>query len=130
MSGQPVRIVVADDNIDAAQAMAMLLGLDGYDVRCAGDGSQTLEMVRDFKPHVLLVDLSMGELSGLEVATELNRDPRRKHMLVIAVTGWQSPDNRDRALAAGFDHYFVKPADPDTIAMLIADSRAAGRFGG
>jgi CheY-like chemotaxis protein len=123
-----IRIMVADDDVDGAEGMAMLLTMDGHDVRVAGDGRQALALVGEFKPHVLLVDLGMREFNGLEVASQLKEDPRRNRMLMIAVTGWSTDEKRAAALAAGFDHYFVKPADFDSLGRIIGKASASGVF--
>lgn len=123
-----MRIIVADDDADGAEAMAMLLSMEGHEVRCTGDGGQALALTPEFNPHVLLVDLSMRGVTGIEVASALKSDPRRAHMLMIAVTGWGTDEKRAEALAAGFDHFCLKPTDVETVARLIADASAAGVF--
>jgi CheY-like chemotaxis protein len=121
---EPLRIVVADDNVDAAMTLAALLGLQGHDVRTAHDGVQALDEVMRFEPHVVILDIGMPGMNGYKVAAELRE--RNLDVLLIAVTGWGQEEDRHRSRAAGFDHHLVKPVDFTTLTELLA-ARAAGR---
>ena len=123
-AAEPLRVVVADDNIDAAMTLAALLGLQGHDVRTAHDGTQALEEVLRFEPHVVILDIGMPGMNGYKVASAL-RD-RNLDVMLIAVTGWGQEEDRHRSKAAGFDHHLVKPVDFTTLSDLLAQ-RAAGR---
>jgi CheY-like chemotaxis protein len=121
---QPLRIVIADDNIDAALTLAALLGLQGHDVRTAHDGMQALDEVMRFEPHVVILDIGMPGMNGYKVASELRE--RNLDVLLIAITGWGQEEDRQRSRAAGFDHHLVKPVDFTTLSELLA-ARAAAR---
>ena len=121
----PCRVLVVDDNVDAARTMAMLLELEGYQVECAFDGQQALDCVRDRPPDVLLLDIGLPRLDGLEVARRLRAqsgEAARKRLLV-AVSGYGRDQDRAQALQAGFDLHFTKPADPEQLLQVLARHR-------
>jgi DNA-binding response OmpR family regulator len=104
------RVLVVDDNADAADSLAMLLQVRGDEVRVAYDGEEALFAEQEFKPDVLLLDIGMPKLSGYEVARRV-RDARGPGVLIVAITGWGQEEDRQRAREAGFDHHFTKPVD-------------------
>ena len=104
-----LRVLVVDDNEDAAQALGMLLELSGYGVRVATDGLVALEIAERFEPHAALVDLGMPGIDGFELARRLRS--RIKDLLLVAVTGYSQAEDRRRSRDAGFDHHLVKPVD-------------------
>jgi len=114
------RILVADDNRDAAESLAMLLDMAGHDVRVAHLGRTALSMAQLFRPDIALLDIGMPDLSGYEVAESLRREPWAARIQIIALTGWGQESDRRRALEAGFDHHLIKPVDPDQLTQLIA----------
>jgi CheY-like chemotaxis protein len=118
------RVLVADDNKDAADSLAMVLELSGHDVRVAHGGCAALTLAQTFRPDVALLDIGMPELNGYEVAKELRREPWGTGILLIALTGWGQDDDRQRAKDAGFDHHLTKPLDLDTLETLLANSKA------
>jgi CheY-like chemotaxis protein len=120
------RLLVADDNRDAADTLGMLLEMKGYDVRVAYDGRGALALAQEFRPSVVLLDIGMPDLSGYEVARALREKPWGGALLVIALTGWGQDSDRQRAQDAGFDWHLTKPVDPDALQALIA-SRSAGQ---
>ena len=125
MTPVPCRVLVVDDNVDAARTMAMLLELEGYQVECAFDGQQALDCVRDRPPDALLLDIGLPRLDGLEVARRLRAqsgDAARKRLLV-AVSGYGRDQDRAQALQAGFDLHFTKPADPEQLLQVLARHR-------
>jgi signal transduction histidine kinase/CheY-like chemotaxis protein len=119
------RILVADDNHDSAESLGMLLELAGHEVRLAYDGQEALEAAASFLPDVMLLDIGLPKLDGFEVASRLRQDRRHDSMLLVAVTGYGTDSDRDRARAAGFDHHMVKPVDPKALRDLIAGYGAA-----
>jgi CheY-like chemotaxis protein len=119
------RVLVADDSRDSAESMGMLLELAGHEVRLAYDGQEALELADSFRPDVILLDIGLPKLDGFEVASRLRQDHRHDRMLLMAVTGYGTDGDRDRARAAGFDHHLVKPVDPRTLRDLIAGYGAA-----
>jgi signal transduction histidine kinase/CheY-like chemotaxis protein len=114
------RVLVADDNRDAADSLAMLLQIDGHDVRVAHGGSAALALAQAFRPEVALLDLGMPDLSGYEVAHALRREPWGKDIYLIALTGWGQEADRRRSRDAGFDCHLTKPADPDELRAVLA----------
>ncbi|HWM92754.1 MAG TPA: MEDS domain-containing protein [Thermoanaerobaculia bacterium] len=116
------RVLVADDNRDAAESLGMLLELAGHEVRLAFDGQETLDAAGDFKPEVLLLDIGLPRMDGFEVAERLRKDSRHDGMLLVAVTGYGTDSDRNRGRSAGFDHHLVKPVDPIVLRDLIAGS--------
>jgi DNA-binding response OmpR family regulator len=109
MSGSR-RVLVVDDNADAADSLAMLLQVRGDDVRVAYDGEQALAAELEFGPQVVLLDIGMPKLSGYEVARRI-RETRGPGVLIVAITGWGQEEDRQRSREAGFDHHFTKPVD-------------------
>jgi signal transduction histidine kinase/CheY-like chemotaxis protein len=114
------RILIADDNRDAAESLSMLLEVAGHEVRVAHLGRAALSLAQAFRPDTALLDIGMPDLSGYEVAQELRREPWATRLQLIALTGWGQEDDRRRASEAGFDHHLVKPVDPDHLESLIA----------
>ncbi len=112
------RVLVVDDNEDAADSLAMLLSVRGDEVRIAYDGEQAVAAQLDFRPEVVLLDIGLPKLSGYDVARAI-RSARGDDVLIIAITGWGQEDDRQRARDAGFDHHFTKPVDFDQLLDLI-----------
>lgn len=133
------RVLVVDDNRDAAEVVAAILQLDGHEVRVASDGEQALVVAVEFQPAVAIVDIGLPLIDGYEVARRLRTLPAGEGLLLIALTGYGQHDDRRAALEAGFDHHFVKPADPTLLLACIhewqglrdnpAASAAPGREG-
>jgi signal transduction histidine kinase len=115
------RVLVADDNRDAAESLAMLLSLDGHEVRAAFDGLQALEVAAEFRPHIALLDVGMPKLNGYEVARRLRRQSDVAAISLVAVTGWGQMQDKRRAHNAGFDRHLTKPVDPDVVLSLVRE---------
>jgi len=113
------RILVADDNRDAGETLAMLLRLDGHDVHVANDGLEALEMFGRVQPDVAILDIGMPGLSGHEVARRIRDQRSDRAVTLIAITGWGQKADKDRAAASGFDHHFTKPVEPDVLSALL-----------
>jgi signal transduction histidine kinase len=113
------RILVADDNRDAADSLAMLLEMAGHEVRVAHHGRAALAVAQAFRPDTALLDIGMPEMSGYEVAQALRSEPWAVGLRLIALTGWGQDSDRRRALEAGFDHHLIKPVDPDQLAGMM-----------
>ena len=114
------RILIADDNADAADSLAMLLELDGHEVRVAHAGREALEIAGSFLPDVALLDIGMPELNGYAVAKELRREPWGDAVHLIALTGWGQEEDRQRARDAGFDHHMTKPIDLEELEKILS----------
>jgi PAS domain S-box-containing protein len=114
------RVLVADDNRDAADALAMLLELSGHEVRVAHGGRAALSLAQTFRPDVAILDIGMPELNGYEVARQLRRAPWGARMCLVALTGWGQDDDRQRAQEAGFNQHLTKPVDTDALEKLLA----------
>jgi PAS domain S-box-containing protein len=116
-----VRVLVADDNRDAADTLCRILSLYGYEVRAAYDGAAALEVCESFRPHAAVVDIGMPVRSGYDVAREL-RARQGAELQLIALTGWGADGDVQRAREAGFDHHLTKPADPGVLNEMISRS--------
>jgi PAS domain S-box-containing protein len=117
------RILVADDNRDAADSLAMMLRLLGHEVHAAYDGPEALEAAGWFRPDVALLDLGMPKLNGLEVARHIRGQPCGRGMFLVAVTGWGQEEDKRRAAEAGFDHHLTKPVEPAQLEKLLAERK-------
>jgi signal transduction histidine kinase/CheY-like chemotaxis protein len=122
------RILVADDNVDAAESLSMMLEFLGHDTRAAHDGEQALEMARAFRPDVMVIDIAMPKLSGHELARRVRAEPWGRDVLLIAASGWSRDESKQDSLAAGFDHHLVKPIEIGALERLLA--APAGRADG
>jgi len=114
------RILVADDNHDAATSLGILLNDAGYDVRTAADGGQALEMAAQFRPDIVLLDIGMPRMNGYEVARQIRAQSWGGDLLLVALTGWGGADHRQQTAQAGFDHHLTKPVDPAALTRLLA----------
>ena len=114
-----LRIVIVDDNKDAADTCEMLLQLLGHEVRTAHNGRSVLALAETFRPHVLLLDIGLPDISGYEVAKQIRSTAWGQRAVLIAVTGWGQEEDRRMAFAAGFDHHLAKPVDPGALEALL-----------
>lgn len=117
---RPHRILVVDDNRDAADAIASLLELEGNETHVAHDGASALELAESLRPEVMLLDIGLPRLNGYEVARRVRAEPWGGSMLLVALTGWGHPEEQAKSVEAGFDHHLVKPADIGTVTELLA----------
>ena len=113
------RVLIADDNRDAAESLAMLLELEGHEVKLVHDGRHALALIEASPPDVALLDIGMPLVDGYEVARRVRGDTRSRHILLIAVTGWGQEQDKARAMAAGFDLHFTKPIEPQKLIELL-----------
>jgi PAS domain S-box-containing protein len=116
---KPIRILVVDDNEDSADSLGLLLRLLGNEVRIAHDGLAAVDLANEFEPRVVLLDIGLPTLNGFEAAKRIRQQPWGKQAVMIAVTGWGEPVDRQRSKKAGFDHHLVKPVDPDVLTRLL-----------
>jgi CheY-like chemotaxis protein len=117
------RILVVDDNLDAAESTAAFLRLEGHEVKTVSDGNEALSSVRVFAPHVIVLDIGLPGLDGYAVARQLRERGDTSHTLLVAMTGYGQREDRERAVASGFDYHFVKPTDPRLIQRAIEQGR-------
>jgi signal transduction histidine kinase len=115
----PHRILVADDNRDAADSLASMLRYLGHDVRIAYDGAEAVALAESFKPQLALLDIGMPRLNGYEAARAIKSNASLETLLV-ALTGWGQPEDKRRSRAAGFHHHLVKPVDPAMLTRLLS----------
>jgi CheY-like chemotaxis protein len=122
-------VLVVDDNFDAAESLMFLLVDLGHDARMVTDGSQVLAAVREFRPRVVLLDISLPDVSGFEVAQELRSNPELGPLCLVALTGYGQEDYRRRSQEVGFDHHWIKPVNLAMLEGLLSslDSEEARR---
>jgi PAS domain S-box-containing protein len=113
------RILLADDNRDAAESLAVILRLEGHEVDLAHDGAAALQLFAEKQPEVALLDIGMPRTNGYEVAREIRSKPGGDDVLLIAITGWAQDSDRAQSRAAGFDHHLTKPVEPDSLIELL-----------
>lgn len=118
--GMHARVLVADDNVDAAASVAMMLELDGYEVEIAHDGRQAIERATASPPDAMVVDIGMPGADGYEVARAVRGSDWGREVLLVATTGWGQPEDKQRAVEAGFDAHFTKPVYPEHLRELLA----------
>ena len=114
-----MRILVVDDNVDAAESMAMLLSMEGYQTQTVHSAREALDAVSHFRPDVVLLDIGLPEMDGYEVARRLRSENVIERMRLVAITGYGQPADRERAQAAGFDRHLVKPVEPEDLSALL-----------
>ena len=121
------RLLVVDDNQDAANSLAMLLKLQGHEVRVAFSGMAALEITKTYFPDVVFLDIGMPGMDGYEVARRLRQQPGLREVVLAALTGWGQQEDRRRSAEAGFNHHLVKPPDPNALATVLADLKPRGQ---
>jgi CheY-like chemotaxis protein len=119
-------ILIVEDNADARDVLRVLLELEGHEVETAEEGQAALEMARTKDPDIALVDIGLPGIDGYEVARRVRARDRRRPVL-IALTGYGQPEDRRRALEAGFDDVLVKPVDPAALTALLVTLEIPGR---
>jgi CheY-like chemotaxis protein len=118
------RVLVVDDNVDAADTTALLLGDLGCDVRTCYDGAEALREAERFTPDIALLDLGMRGMDGYDLCRLMRSRPWGTRMVIIAISGWGQDEDRQRTSAAGFDRHLVKPVDPEMLIQVIRESAA------
>jgi PAS domain S-box-containing protein len=116
-----LRVLVVDDNIDAAQSLGMVLQAGGHAVHLSHDGIAALEAAEAHKPDLVFLDIGLPRLNGYEVAKRLRAAPLLKSAMIVAMTGYGQPEDLRRSNQAGFDHHLVKPADPGRVEELLRE---------
>jgi CheY-like chemotaxis protein len=118
---KPLRIMVVDDNVDAASMLSMLLEAGGHKVIVEHGAHRALERAQSDPPQVFLLDIGLPEIDGNELAQRLRRQPETAQAMLIAVTGYGQDSDREKTSAAGFDHHLVKPVDSRRLAAILAE---------
>jgi PAS domain S-box-containing protein len=122
-AGAPLRVLVVDDNPDAAESLHLMLDLMGHEVRTASDGEGALSRAEELRPDIVFLDIGLPGLSGYEVCRQMRQQEWSRSARIVALTGWGQEDDRRRSREAGFDHHLVKPVDPDELAALLTRAR-------
>jgi CheY-like chemotaxis protein len=113
------RVLIADDNLDAAESLAVLLRMEGHDVTVVHDGRAALATINSVQPEIALLDIGMPELDGYQVARLVRQGSLGRAVTLVAMTGWGQDRDKARALGAGFNHHFTKPIEPTQLMNLI-----------
>jgi len=116
------RILVVDDNVDAAESIALILRLSGYEAACVFDGPAALDAANDYPPDVFVLDIGLPGMTGYELARKLRQQPRFRKTPIVAVTGYGQYDDRQKSRQAGFDYHLTKPVNPDVLQVLLTQS--------
>ncbi len=119
-TGSGLRVLVADDNVDSADGLALFLTLDGHSVQTAYDGVEALQAAEKFRPDVILLDIGMPQMNGYAVAERIRERPWGKNVMLIAQTGWGQQEDVDRSRQAGFDFHLTKPTNFDALRKLLS----------
>jgi len=119
------RVLIVDDNADAAESIAVLLQIEGHEVKTVTDGMQALSCLESFAPHVAIIDIGLPGMNGYELAAGIRANRTLQTPLLIALTGYGQAEDFDRSREAGFNHHFVKPAELRAIQTIIDGDLAA-----
>jgi PAS domain S-box-containing protein len=120
------RVLVVDDNLDAANSLAALLNLQGHETEAVYGGREALERLESFRPNVALIDIGLPKMNGYELAKRLREAPCGGALRLVALTGYGQPEDRERAQTAGFDGYLVKPVDMAALERVLAELPGGG----
>ena len=127
MTPRRLKVLVVDDNHDAAESLSMLLQLKGHEVRMAYDGENAVQLAADFRPHTVLLDLGMPKMNGYDACRRIRDHEWGAQMTLIAVTGWGQEEDRRKSTDAGFDGHLVKPVDPEALDELSTQLQSSVR---
>lgn len=113
------RILVVDDNRDAADSLCQLLAARGAEATAVYDGFAAIEALKVTIPHAVVLDIGMPDMHGFEVARRIRQDKRTQSVTLVALSGWGQDRDRERSRASGFDHHLTKPADVDSLLRIL-----------
>ena len=119
------RLLIADDLVDSADSLALLMRHGGHEVEIAYDGEAALRLAEQSRFDAALLDLEMPKLSGYEVCRRIREQPWGRTMFLVAVSGWSAEESRAEVAEAGFDHQIVKPVDARELERLLEERQAA-----
>ena len=128
-SARKLRILVVDDNEDAAESLRMMMALDGNETEIANDGHQAVELAKVFRPNVVLLDIGMPGMDGYDVCRAIRKEAWGSDIYIAALTGWGQDEDRRRTKEAGFDTHLVKPVDPLALLEMISTLGLSGTSG-
>jgi len=120
-----IRVLIIDDNADTTWVMSQLLEAAGLETRAATSGPVALEIFHQWHPHAVLLDLGMPGMDGFQVCRQMRQTPDASSVLIVVISGYVQDEDRVRAIEAGANFYFTKPADPAKLLTLIRESSAA-----
>jgi CheY-like chemotaxis protein len=120
------RVLVVDDNRDAAESLAVFLKLSGHDTHIAHDGLEAVDKAAQLSPDFILLDIGLPKINGFEAARRIREQSQSKRPVLVALTGWGQDADRQKSREAGFDAHIVKPVDPDVLANLLVEFPAVG----
>ena len=118
-TARKLRVLVIDDNEDAAESLAMMIELDGHEIRTVYNGAAALELAGCFRPDLVFCDIGLPKMDGYEVARRLRLEAEHSATVLVALTGWGSEEDKRKTKEAGFDHHFIKPAEVAEIESII-----------
>lgn len=124
---KPMRVLVVDDNVDAAQTVTWMLEMIGHDVRQVHTGEAALAAAEEYSPDAILLDIGLPDISGYDVCRKIRQNDALSDIVMVAQTGWGQKRDRDMAFDAGFDHHLVKPVSPDDFARVLKAGRVPHR---
>jgi two-component system CheB/CheR fusion protein len=120
------RVLLIEDNRDAREMFRMMLELAGHEVLEAEEGLSGLELLKAKRPDVAVIDVGLPGLNGYEVARRFRAEPDADAVMLVALTGYGTPEARERSRQAGFDHHLIKPVDPEALQAIMRADVAAG----
>jgi CheY-like chemotaxis protein/two-component sensor histidine kinase len=120
LGASSVRVLVVDDNVDAADSLAQVLSAAGYQTKVAYEGVSALQLAELLRPSIVFLDIGLPNLSGHEIARRLRSEPWGLNVRLVAITGWGHENDRKRSREAGFDEHLTKPVDPRQLLQLMA----------
>lgn len=119
MTGEPILII--DDNPINLKLEKILLAVEGYEIRTASDAEEALKLLESFRPRLIMMDLQLPGMTGLELTAKLKANPKYRDIIIIAITAYAMKGDREKALAAGCDGYVAKPIDTKTFPTVISN---------
>ena len=122
-AGEPLRVLIADDDRDGTVTLSTVLELEGYQVRAVHGGQDALDAAREFRPHAVVLDIGMPKVTGYDCARRLRQRYGEDCPMLIALTGWKQASDKILANLAGFDHHVAKPYEPAELIRLLAKLR-------
>ena len=120
LPGRTCRVLVVDDNAHSAESLAQIIKLWGHDSRIAYSGPEAISLAREYGPDVILLDIGLPGMDGCDVARVLRNDPRCRGAVLLAMTGYDRDEDRQRVRDSGFDRHLVKPLELDALEALLA----------